>query len=126
MISLLSVAKQCHHHIWLNADFKSDIAWWKTLASHWNGAALYINVNSEQVTMTSDASGSWGCGAWHRNKWFQLQWDANTSHLHISAKELIPIMIAAVVCVCVCVCVGGGGGGGGGERVERQESSGTL
>ena len=29
---------------------------------------------------TSDASGSWGCGAWHGDKWFQLQWRADSAH----------------------------------------------
>ena len=47
--------------------------------------------------MTSDASGSWGCGAWHEKDWFQLAWDKRTQELHIAAKELIPIIIGAVV-----------------------------
>ena len=43
-ISLLSGTNQrCrHHHICLNASFRSDITWWKVFASHWNGASLVI------------------------------------------------------------------------------------
>ena len=47
------------------------------------------------MELTSDASGSWGCGAWHQNSWFQLQWDVRSSGLSIAEKELIPIVLAA-------------------------------
>ena len=51
-----------------------------------------------EFTLTSDTSGGWwGCGAWHNQKWFQLTWDERTSNVHIAIKELIPIMIAALV-----------------------------
>ena len=47
--------------------------------------------------MTSDASGSWGCGAWYGHSWFQVRWDKRSHHLSIAEKELIPIIIACVV-----------------------------
>ncbi len=47
--------------------------------------------------MTSDASGNWGCGAWHLTEWFQLPWNEKSRELGIAAKELIPIIIGAVV-----------------------------
>ena len=97
IISLLSIAKQRHHHIRLNKDFRSDLHWWKTFAAHWNGSSLIINHNSANFEITSDASGAWGCGAWHGHKWFQLAWNSKTHPLQIAAKELIPIIIAAVV-----------------------------
>ena len=36
-ISLLSIAKQPHHHIRLNAEFRSDIKWWKAFAVQTTG-----------------------------------------------------------------------------------------
>ena len=96
-IALLSVAKRQHHHIRLNADFRSDMMWWKIFAAHWNGRALIIPQGPPDVTITSDASGSWGCGAWCTNWWFQLQWSQEMLNKHISVKELIPIIIAAIV-----------------------------
>ena len=33
-ITLLSLAKRPHHHIRLNASFRSDIAWWQAFATH--------------------------------------------------------------------------------------------
>ena len=47
--------------------------------------------------LTSDASGNWGCGAFSDNRWFQLQWAGETVSLHITVKELIPIVIATAV-----------------------------
>ena len=44
--------------------------------------------------VTSDASGSWGCGAWWEQEWFQLQRDQRSQHLLIVEKELLPIVLA--------------------------------
>ena len=49
VISLLTVAKQPHHRIRLNAGFRADIMLWKTFAAHWNGAALVIHPTCRQV-----------------------------------------------------------------------------
>ena len=46
------------------------------------------------VEMTSDASGSWGCEAWHQDLWFQVPWDSRSHLLPIASKELIPIILA--------------------------------
>ena len=61
-IELLSIARRRHHHIRLNKEIRSDLAWWKVFTSNWNGASLVTHSNSEQIHVTSDASGSWGCG----------------------------------------------------------------
>ena len=96
-INLLSTAKRQHHFIRLSAQFRADMLWWKLFAANWNGASLLINSNSTEVLLTSDASGLWGCGAWQGNQWFQVEWNEHSRHLDISVKELIPILIAAVV-----------------------------
>ena len=96
-ISLLSITKQPHHHIRLNAEFRSDIRWWKASATNWNGAAIMAIPEQHSLHLTSDASGSWGCGAWHATHWFQLEWAPETRDWNIAAKELLPIVIAAVI-----------------------------
>ena len=96
-ISLLC-SVTCHHHrICLNSDFRSDMLWWLRFARDCNGSSVIIHNGSRQCAVTSNASGSWGCGAWYGTHWFQIQWGSNTCHLHIAAKELVPILIAAVV-----------------------------
>jgi len=50
-----------------------------------------------QGILVSDASGSRGCGAFFRDKWFQLEWAGNLKNAHISVKELVPIVTAAAI-----------------------------
>ena len=95
-IPLLKMAKQQHHHIRLSVEIRSDLAWWKLFASYWNGTGLVISPNSATYIVTSDASGSWGCGAWFENDWFSMPWGQNHDTLHITVKEMVPIIIAAI------------------------------
>ena len=39
----------------------------------------FIVRSDPQVTLTSDASGGWGCGAYCGDDWFQLQWEGPTA-----------------------------------------------
>ena len=50
-----------------------------------------------QVFVTSDASGSWGCGAYVCNTWFQFQWPQEMIDEHSAIKELIPVVVAAAI-----------------------------
>ena len=47
------------------------------------------------LLVTSDASGSWGCGAIHNTSWFQLAWPLDLASKPIHCKELVPIVGAA-------------------------------
>ena len=49
------------------------------------------------VSIVSDASGHWGCGAFYSNQWLQLQWPASWTDVSIAPKELAPIVLAAAV-----------------------------
>ena len=82
----------------LNRAFRSDLMWWHTFAMAWNGVSFLLSPSYlPQLQMASDASGSWGCGAWHGCHWFQLQWDERSAPLSIMAKELLPIVLAVSV-----------------------------
>ena len=83
------------HPIRLNREFRSDLAWWRMFAAEWNGVSFLAPPPQLHATeMASDASGSWGCGAWHGTRWFQLQWDAASQELQIALKELLPVVLA--------------------------------
>ena len=45
----------------------------------------------------TDASGSWGCGALACPQWFQLPWEGSFQGTSIAVKELLSIVIAAIV-----------------------------
>lgn len=52
----------------------------------------------------SDASGSWGCGAWWREEWFQSKWDialreslARGDGDSIVEREMVTVVVAAAI-----------------------------
>ena len=48
-----------------------------------------------KATITSDASGRWGCGAFSsEGEWLQLEWPDSWIGMHITIKELLPIVVA--------------------------------
>lgn len=112
MYDMLSLAKLPHHHIRLNENFKSDIAWWSMFLETWRGSAMMSpsHPTPPSVTVTSDASGAWGCGAYCNRQWFQLAWpDEATAQQQITLKELAPIVISIAIwgyawrsCVILC------------------------
>ena len=98
MIELSTVAKQLHHHIRLNKGFQSDLEWWALFLPTWNGIAMMSSVCLTQptATVTSDASGRWGCGAFSSDgQWFQYRWPASWESVHITVKELVPLVVVA-------------------------------
>ncbi len=69
MIYLSMVAKEPHHRIRLNRAFRSDLQWWVSFLHEWNGLSMMSSVmrRPPTATITSDASGNWGCGAFSSN-----------------------------------------------------------
>ena len=51
------------------------------------------------ITVTSDASGSWGCGAFWDDFWLQMAWDDSPEvlSLSIAMKEMVPVITACTV-----------------------------
>ena len=95
MLDLLHSVPPSQTHIRLNAQFQADLAWWNTFIADWNGISFLPPPSYlPTLELTTDASGSWGCGAWHKHSWFELQWDIRSAHLTIAEKELIPIILA--------------------------------
>ena len=101
---MLDLLKGVRHHpshphpIRLNRAFRSDLMWWKLFIHKWNGVSFLPNPSAlPRLLMASDASGSWGCGAWHGPHWFQLPWDSQSVALPIMTKELLAIVLACTV-----------------------------
>ena len=82
----------------LNMGFRADLAWWREFLVSWNGVS-FLSPPSQlpSIELTTDASGSWGCGAWHGRNWFQVEWDQQSQPLSIAEKELVPIILACEV-----------------------------
>ena len=65
----------------------------------WNGITMMTTLDEQAPggMVTSDASGSWGCGTFSGSNWFQLQWNTNLLSKSIAVKEMVPIIIAAAI-----------------------------
>ena len=48
-------------------------------------------------SIQTDASGSWGCGAFFFPHWFQYAWTTEWTPIDIMAKELVPIIISCAI-----------------------------
>ncbi len=100
MIDLSMCARALHHRVRQNAGFRSDLKWWDCFLPIWNWTCPMSSVvkGESRVVLTSDASGSWGCGAYtSTGRWFQLRLPSSWSDIHITAKELLPIVLATAL-----------------------------
>ena len=96
MINLSSSVREMHYKLRLNKGFRSDLEWWARFLSSWNGMGMMSGVIPAGCagSITSDASGSWGCGAFSSmGQWFQLRLPESWDGVHITIKELLPIVI---------------------------------
>ena len=99
LIRTMTIPKAGFHMVRLNAQCRADIVWWSTFVSTWNGVSLFPGLPMGEV-ITSDASGSWGCGAFrsqHPLSWFQLQWPPAWADVNIAVKELVPVTLSAAI-----------------------------
>ena len=99
MIVLLKSRRSSAHFIRLNQSFRSDLRWWHTFLRDWNGISLLAAIGEAEpaFTVASDASGSWGCGAFFGPHWFQFHWPPAASSFSIAFLELVPIIIAGIL-----------------------------
>ena len=99
LYALQSVGSFPHHQIRLNIAARADIIWWHTFVDSWNGLSLLWSVGrcSPNISVVSDASGSWGCGAYYSSFWFSMKWPTPAQEFSIAIKELFPVVIAAAI-----------------------------
>ena len=100
MYSEAARLKSLSHFTRLTKDFHSDLRWWHLFISTWNGVS-FLECSHQappaDYRITTDASGSWGCGAVFETQWFQLAWPTEWTRMDIMAKELAPIVLSCAV-----------------------------
>ena len=99
LYALQEVGSHPMHHIRLNNAARADILWWHLFMEKWNGISMLWDTQrySSDITVHSDASGSWRCGALCQQKWFNLPWSAQLQTCSIAVKELVPVVVAAAL-----------------------------
>ena len=98
LIDASKIPRLPFHRTRINAKCRSDLAWWLVFSQEWNGVELFPSLPAGP-SIFSDASGSWGCGAYAEDTdhWFQFKWPQSWSERGIAAKELMPIVMCAAV-----------------------------
>ena len=99
LYAMQSIGSHPGHHIRLNAAARADIMWWYLFAEEWNGISMLWDSSTllPEFNVFSDASGSWGCGAYWGFRWFHFSWTDHLQLLPIAVKELIPVVVAAAL-----------------------------
>ena len=106
MFELKAAVRHVKGKFRLNAGFRSNVLWWATFLESWNVTGMMAEQTRRdaRVHIWTDASGSYGCGAWDpaSGEWIQLQWSAvnrqdEMAEESITAKELLPIVLACAV-----------------------------
>ena len=97
-IETMKVPKRGSQRVRLNAHSRADLQWWSIFLADWNGVSFLFQ-QPLGTTMLSDASGSWGCGAFclESLEWFQASWPPSWASHCIAAKELFPIVVGAAI-----------------------------
>ena len=97
LIDLSTTVKQIHHHIRLTADARLDMRWWLDFLPQWSGKTLILENHwtpSTSMQLFTDASGTYGWGAYWNGKWLQGKWSEAQLHMDITWKELFAIVMA--------------------------------
>ena len=65
LIDLSKLVKKPSHYVCVNREARSDIEWWFHFADQWNSVSMMFPIDRRnyKVTVISDTSGKWGCGA---------------------------------------------------------------
>ena len=98
----LTVGHTCpHYRITLNAETRADLKAWYDFIEHFNGKSCFLFrdwISSESLKLYSDATGvHGGYAAVFGNKWFSGEWPPEMKELHITVKELFPIVLAVEI-----------------------------
>ena len=71
MYNVAAKVQEMDYYTRLNKEFRSDLYWWHTFVTSWNGIS-FLQVASgnstPQATIQTDASGTWGCGAFFKGR----------------------------------------------------------
>ena len=96
LIDASSSVDSLEHRVHLTSEARAEVAWWHTFLQVWSGVSV-LPPEAPSYYISSDASGSWGCGVIFNNLWIQLPWPVEWAQVSIAPKELTPIVFAVAL-----------------------------
>ena len=89
LISTMLIQSHGYHKVRLNSHCRADIAWWRLFCEKLNGISFFPINRASSIAIVSDASGSWGCGAFIKSShhWFHLEWPSHWQGVAIMVKS---------------------------------------
>ena len=96
MYATAAKLQELHFSTRLNVEFWSDLCWWHTFLTDWNGLSL-LRWDDRLPTIWSKPMGSWGCGTFWNGQWLQWQWLSEWAQHNKMVKELAPIVLDCAV-----------------------------
>ena len=78
MYATAAKLREMHFYTRLNKEFRSDLCWWDIFLESWNGISLLqctttLTPTAHELSIQTDASSSWGCGAFFEGRWLQIR-----------------------------------------------------
>lgn len=96
LIDLTTGVPNPNHHISITREARADMAAWLLFLRSFNGVSLIHDLqwrDNDALRLYTDASGSLGFAAVFGMHWFVSTWPTSLSALHITIKELFPIVL---------------------------------
>ncbi len=98
LIDRSTTVRRLHHHVRLDASTREDLLWWMRYLPTWNGTTKFLEPTwtpAQDLELFTDASGSWGFGAYFAGAWLSIPWTSSQQRRPIHWKELFAIVVAA-------------------------------
>jgi hypothetical protein len=86
-----------HHHIHIKTSAQLDIQCWLQFLQKYNGVSVFINqpwIHADTINLYADAAGTKGYAVVYGSKWAAGPFPPSWAHLHITIKEMYPLMLA--------------------------------
>ena len=95
LIDLSTTVSSYEHFVYLNAEARADLQWWKDFLPEWNGVELLHTapISSDEILLFTDAS-NMGYGCVYGNKWCYGPWQDTWADEDIYIKEFFAIWVA--------------------------------
>lgn len=96
LINLTKGVPFSHYHVYLSTQSRADLDAWSRFLTSFNGISIFPDVgtiNSDFLKMFTDAAGSTGFAGVFGSKWFAHAWPSGWENVHITTKEMFPIII---------------------------------